>query len=182
MLSHWLFNFYAEYVMLNARVDESQAPIKIARRNINNLRCADGTILMAEKVEELKSLLMKVKEEIEKAGLNINFQNTKVMASGPIISWQIDEKTMATVTDFIFGGASKSLQLVTAALKLKYACSLEKNYDQPRLHIKKQRHYFASKGHLVKAMIFPVVTYECEIWTIKKPECQRIDVFELWCW
>ena len=168
--------------MLNARVDESQAPIKISRRNINNLRCADGTILMAEKVEELKSLLMKVKEEIEKAGLNINFQNTKVMASGPIISWQIDEKTMATVTDFIFGGASKSLQLVTAALKLKYACSLEKNYDQPRLHIKKQRHYFASKGHLVKAMIFPVVTYECEIWTIKKPECRRIDVFELWCW
>ena len=104
------------------------------------------------------------------------------MASGPIISWQIDEKTMATVTDFIFGGASKSLQLVTVALKLKYACSLEKNYDQPRLHIKKQRHYFASKGHLVKAMIFPVVTYECEIWTIKKPECRRIDVFELWCW
>ena len=125
---------------------------------------------------------MQVKEESGKVDLELNIQKTKIMASGPISSWQIDGETMETVTDFIFGGASKSLQLVTAALKLKYACSLEKNYDQPRLHIKKQRHYFASKGHLVKAMIFPVVTYECEIWTIKKPECRRIDVFELWCW
>ena len=124
-MSSCLFNLYAEYTIRNAGLDKSQAGIKFARRNINNLRCADGTILMAEKVEELKSLLMKVKVESEKVGLKLNIQKMKIMASGPIISWQIDEKTMATVTDFIFGGASKSLQLVTAALKLKDAYSLE---------------------------------------------------------
>ena len=106
---------------------------------------ADDTTLMAESEEELKSLLMKVKEESEKAGLKSNIQKTKIMASGPIMSWEIDGETMETVTDFIFE-APKSLQMVSAAIKLKDACSLEESYDQPRQHIKKQRHYFANKG------------------------------------
>ena len=123
ILSSCVFNLYAEYIMRNAGLDEAQAGIKIARRNINNLRYADDTIFMAES-EELKSLLMKVKEESEKAGLKLNIQKTKIMASGPITSWQIDGETMETVRDLIFL-APKSLQMVTAAMKLKDACSLE---------------------------------------------------------
>ena len=123
MLSTCLFNLYAEYIMRNAGLDEAQAGIKITRRNINNLRYADDTILMAE-IKELKSLLMKVKEESEKVGLKLNIEKTKIMASGPITSWQIDGETMETVTDFIWG-APKSLQMVTEAMKLKDACSLE---------------------------------------------------------
>ena len=125
ILSPCLFNWNAEYIMRNARLDEVQAGIKIARRNINNLRCADDTTLMAESEDELKNLMMKVKEESEKVGLKLNIQKTKIMASGPIISWQIDAETVETVTDFIWGGAPKSLQMVTAAMKLKDACSLE---------------------------------------------------------
>ena len=113
-----LFNLYAEYIMRNAGLDEVQARIKIARRNINNLRYADDTTLMAENEEELKSFLMKVKEESEKVGLKLNIQKTKIMASGPTTSWQIDGETMEIVTNFIFG-APKSLQLVTPAMKLK---------------------------------------------------------------
>ena len=120
-----LINLYAEYIRRNARLDEAQTGITIARRNINNLRHADDTTLMEESEEELKSLLMKVKEESEKVGLKLNIQKTKIMASGPITSWEIDGKTMETVTDFIFGGAPISLQMVTAAMKLKDACSLE---------------------------------------------------------
>ena len=111
--------------MRNAGLDEAQAGIKIAGRNINNLRYTDDTILMAESKEELKSLLMKVKEESEKVGLKLNIQKTKIMAFGPITSWKIDGETMQTVSDFILGGASKSLQMVIAAVKLKDACSLE---------------------------------------------------------
>ena len=111
--------------MWNAGLDEAQAGIQIARGNINNLRYADDTTLMAESEEELKSLLMKVKEESENVGLKLNIQKTKIMASGPITSWQIDGETMETATDFIFGGAPKSPQVVTAAIKLKDACSLE---------------------------------------------------------
>ena len=110
--------------MRNSGLEEAQAEIKIARRNINNLRYTDDTILMAESEEELKSLLMKVKEESEKVGLKLNIQKTKIMASGPITSWEIDGETVKTVSDFILG-APKSLQMVTAALKLKDACSLE---------------------------------------------------------
>ena len=110
--------------MWNARLDEAQPGIKIAGRNINNLRCADDTTLIAESKEELKSLLIKVKEESEKAGLKLNIQKTKIMASGPIISWQIDGETMETMADFIFG-APNTLQMVTVAVKLKDACSLE---------------------------------------------------------
>ena len=122
--------------MWNARLDEAQVGIKIARRNNNNLRYADDTTLMAESEEELKSLLMKVKEESEKVGLQLNIQKTKITASGPIASWQIDGETGETVTDFIFG-APKSQQMVTAAMKLKDTYFLEGKYDQPRQHIKK---------------------------------------------
>ena len=124
ILSPCLFNFYAEYIMRNAGLEETQAGIKIARRTINNLRYADDTTLMAEREEELKSLLMKVKEESEKVGLMLNIQKTKTMASGPITSWQIDGETVETVADFIFW-APKSLQMVIAAMKLKDSCSLE---------------------------------------------------------
>ena len=123
ILSPNLFNLYAEYTIRNAELDEAKAGIKIARRNINNLRYADDTTFMAES-EELKSLLMKVKEESEKVGLKLNIQKVKIMASGPITSWKIDGETLETVADFIWG-ASKSLQMVIAAVKLKYAYSLE---------------------------------------------------------
>ena len=169
-MSPCLFNFYAEYIMRNTGLDEAQARIKIARRNINKLRYADDTILMAES-KELKNLLMKVKEKSEKVGLKLNIQKTKIMASGPITSWQINGETMETVIDFILGGAPKSLQMVTAAMKLKDAYSLEENYDQPRQHIKKQRHYFANKGPSSQGCGFSVVMYGCESWTIKKAEC-----------
>ena len=124
MLSPCLFNLYAEYIMWNAGLDEAQAGIKIARRNINNLRYANDTTLMAESEEELKSLLMKVNKEREKAGLKLSIQKTKIMASGPITSWQIDGETMET-SDRLFSWAPKSLQMVTAAMELKDACSLE---------------------------------------------------------
>ena len=127
--------------MRNAGLDKAKAGIKIARRNINNLRYADDSTLMAENEEELKSLLMQVKEETEKVGLKLNIQKTNIMASSPITSWQIDGETVETVADFILG-APKSLQMVTAAMKLKDAYSLED--DQPRQHIKKQRHYFVN--------------------------------------
>ena len=124
ILSSCLFNLYAENIMRNTRLEEAQAGIKIAGRNINNLRYADDTTLMADSEEELKSLLMKVKEDSEKVGLKLNIQKTKSMAYGPITSWQIDRKTVGIVTDFTFGVA-KSLQMVIAAMKLKDACSLE---------------------------------------------------------
>ena len=125
-LSPCLCNLYAECIMRNPWLEEAQAEIKIARRNINNLRYADDTTLMAEIEEELKSLLMKVKKESEKVGLKLNIQKTKIMASGPITSWEIDEETVETVSDFIFW-APISLQMVTAAMKLKDAYSLEGN-------------------------------------------------------
>ena len=124
ILSLYLFNAYAEYTMRNAGLDEAQATIKIARRNINNLRYKDDTILMAESEEKLKSLLMKVKEESEKVALKLNIQKTKIMASGLITSWQIDGETVETVADFILG-APKSLQMVIAAMKLTDTYSLE---------------------------------------------------------
>ena len=123
-MSPCLFNLHAEYIMRNAGLDEAQAGIKIVGRNINNLRYVDDTTLMAESEKELKSFLMKVKEESENVGLKVNIQKTKIMASGPITSWEIDGETMETVTDFIFG-APKSLQVVTACMKLKGAYSLK---------------------------------------------------------
>ena len=129
--------------MRNVGLEETQAGIKIAGRSINNLRYADDTTLMAESEEELKSLLMKVKEESKKVGLKFNIQKTKIMTSGPITSWEIDGETVETVSDFIFG-APKSLQMVIAAMKLKDAYSLEESYDQPRKGIQKQRRYSAN--------------------------------------
>ena len=123
-MSPCLFNLHAEYIIRNAGLDEAQAGIKIAGKNINNFRYADDTTLMAQSEEELKSLLMKVKEESEKVGLKLNIWKTKIMVSSPITSWQIDGETVETVTDFIFR-APKSLQMVTAAIKLKDTCSLE---------------------------------------------------------
>ena len=158
------------------------AGIKIAGRNINNLRNADDTTLMAESEEELKSFLMKVKEESEKVGLKLNIQKMKIMASGPIISWQIDGETMKTVSDFILG-APKSLQMVTAAMKLKDTYSLEEKVMTNLNTILKSRDItLPTKVHLVKAMVFPLVMYGCESWTIKKAEHHRVDAFELRCW
>jgi len=139
-----LFNFCAEYTMGNAGLDEAQAGINIAGTNINNLRYADDTTLMA-KSKEQKSLLMKVKEESEKVGLKLNIQKTKIMASGPIIPWQIDGETMETVTDFILEG-SKITANGDCSHEIKDTCSLEEKLWQPRQHIKKQRHYCANKG------------------------------------
>ena len=118
--------------MWNAGLDEAQAGIKISGRNINNLRYADDTTLMAESKEELKGLLMRVKEESEKVGLKLNIQKTKIIASGPITSWEIDGETVEAVSDFIFWGAPKSLEMVTAAMKLKDATPWKESYDQPR--------------------------------------------------
>ena len=161
--------------MRNAGLFEAQAGIKIARRNINNLRYADDTTLMAENKEELKSILMKVKEESEKAELKLNIQRTKIMASGLITLWQIGGKTMETLTDFIFLG-SKITTDMTAAMDLKDASSLEDSV------LKSRDITLPTKVHLVKAMIFPVDMYGCESWTVKKAECQRTDTFRLWCW
>ena len=167
-------------LMQNAGLDEAQTRIKIVGKNISNLRYADDTTLMAES-EELKSLLMKVKDESEKPGLKLNIQKTKIMPSGPITSWEIDGETVETGTDLIFL-APKSLQMVTAAMKLKNTLApWKKSHDQPRQYIRKQRHYLPTKVCLVKAVVFPVVMYGCESWTIKKADCQKIDAFEL-CW
>ena len=145
ILSPSLFNVYAEYIMRNAGLDEAQAGIKLAGRNINNLRYADDTAFMAESEEELKSLLMKVKEESEKVGLKLNVQKTKLMASGPIISWQIDGETVESMSDFILGG-SKITSNGDCSHEIKRLTPWKESYDQPRQHIKKQRHYFANKG------------------------------------
>ena len=167
--------------MRNAGLEEAQAGIKIVRRNINNLRYADDTILMAESEEELKSILMKVKEESEKVGLKVNSQKTKIMASSPITSWQIDGGTMDTVTDFIFLG-SKITADVYCSHKIKRCLHLERKVMTNLDSIFKSRDItLPTKVHLVKAMVFPVVTYGCQCWTIKKAEYQRIDAFELWC-
>ena len=157
--------------MRNAGLEESQAGIKIAGRNINNLRYADDTTLMAEIEEELKSLLMKVKEENEKLGLKLNIQKTKIMASRPITSWQIDGKTVETVADFIFWG-SKITADGDCSHEIK-RCLLHGRKVMTNLdNILKSRDItLPTKVRLVKAMVFPVVIYGCESWTIKKPEC-----------
>ena len=168
--------------MQNARLDETQAGIKIARRNINNIRYADDTTLMAEREEELKSLLKKVKEEGERSGLKLNIQKTKIMASGPITSWQIDGETMETVTDFILGG-SKITANGDCSHEIKRGLFLGRKAMTNLDSILKSRDItLPTNVHLVKAMVFPVVMYGCESWTIKKAEHLRIDAFELWCW
>ena len=181
ILSSCLFNLYAEYIMRSAGLQEAQAGIKIARRNISKLRYADYTMLMAESEEELKDFLMKVKEGSENVSLKFNIQKTKMMAPGPITSWQIDEETMETVTDFIFVGSK-----ITADgdFSHKIRCLLFGRKVMTNLDsiLKIRDITLPTKVHLVKAMVFPAVMYGCESWTIKKAEHQRIDAFELWCW
>ena len=182
ILSPCLFDFCAEYIMRNAGLEEAQAGIKIAGRNISNLRYADDTTLMVESEEELKSLLMKVKEESEKVGLKFNMQKPKIMASSPVTSWQIDGETVETVSDFIFLG-SKITADGDSSHEIKRRLLLGRKVMTNLGSILKSRDItLPTKVHLVKAMVFPVVMYGCESWTIKKVECQRIDAFELWCW
>ena len=165
--------------MRNAGLEEAQAAIKIARRNINNLRYADDTTLMAESIKELKSLLMKVKEESEKVGLKLNIEKTKIMASGPTTSWQIDGETMETVRDFIFVD-SKIIADGDCSLEIKRHLLLGRKILTNLDSILKSRNIILPpKVRLVKAMVFPVVMYGCESWTTKKAECQRIDAIEL---
>uniref|UniRef100_A0A4W2G977 RNA-directed DNA polymerase n=1 Tax=Bos indicus x Bos taurus TaxID=30522 RepID=A0A4W2G977_BOBOX len=182
ILSPCLFNFYAEYIMRNTGLEETQAGIKIAGRNLNNLRYTDDTTLMAESEEELKSLLMKAKVESDKVGLKLNIQKTKIMASGPITSWEIDGETVETVADFIFLGSQ-----ITAdgdfSHEIKRRLLLGRKVMTNLDSIFKSRDItLPTKIRLVKAMVFPVVMYGCESWTVKKAECRRIDAFELWCW
>ena len=179
ILSHCLFNLYAQYIMRNAGLEEAPAGIKIAERNSNNLRYADDTTLMAESEEELKSLLMKVKEKSEKVGLRLNIQKTKIMASGPITSWQTDGKT---VRDFIFLG-SKITADGTCSHEIKRCFLLGRTVMTNLESILRSRDItLSTKVRLVKAMVFPVVMYGCESWTINKAEPRRIDAFEVWCW
>ena len=175
-----LFNLHAEYIIRNAGLDETQTGIKIAGRNISNLRYADDTTLMA-KSEELKSRLMTVKEESEKVGLKLNIQKTKIMASSPITSWQIDGETLETVADFIFWG-SKITANGDCSHEIKRRLLLGRKVMTNLDRILKSRDItLPTKVHLVKAMVFPIVMYGCESWTIKKAECQRIDAFKQWC-
>jgi len=168
--------------MWNAGLEEAQAAIKIAGRNINNLRSADDTTLMAESEEELKSLLMKVKVESEKVGLKLNIQKTKIMAPGPITSWQIDGKTVETVADFILGGSKITADGDCSHEVKRYLLFGRKAMTNLDSILKSRDISFPTKVHLVKAMFFPVVMYGHESWTIKKADYKRIDAFELWYW
>ena len=165
-----------------AGLEEAQAGIKTAGRNINNHRYSDDTTLMAESEEELKSLLMKVKEESHKAGLKLNIQKTKIMASGPITSWEVDGETVQTVSDFILGGSKITVD-GDCNHEIKRRLLLGRKVMTNLDSILKSRDItLPTKVSLVKAMVFPVVKYGCESWTVKKAERQRIDAFELWCW
>ena len=168
--------------VIGAGLEEAQAGIKTAGRNINNLRYADDTTLMAESEEELKSLLMKVKQESAKAGLKLNIQKTKIMASGPITSWQLDGETVETVADFIFLG-SKITADGDCSHEIKRHLFLgRKVMTNLDIILKIRDITLPTKVNLVKAMVFLVVLYGCVSWTIKKAELQRIDAFQLWCW
>ena len=168
--------------MRNAELDEAQAGIKIARRSINNLRYTDDPTLLAESEEELTSLLMKIKEESEKGVLKLNIQKTKIMASGPITSWEIDGQTAETVTEFTLGG-SKITADGDCSHETKRRLHLGRKVMTNLDKILKSRDItLPRKVHLVKAMVFLVIIYGCESWTIKKAECRRIDAFEPWCW
>ena len=156
--------------------------LQVQGEYINNLRYAGDTTLMAESKEELKGLLMKVKEDSERGGLKLNIQETKIMASGPITSWQIDGETMETVTDFIFLG-SKITAYGDCSHEIKRCLLLGRKVMTKIDRILKSRDIILPTNvHLVKATVFPIVVYGCESWTIKKAECQRIDAFEVWCW
>ena len=171
ILSPCLFNLYAEYIMRNTGLQEAQAGIKTARRNIKNLRYADDTTVRIESEEELKSLLMKVKEKSEKVGLKLNIQKTKIMASGPITSWQINGETVETVSDFILGG-SKITADGDCSHEIKRRLLLGRKAMANLDSIFKSRDItLLTEVCLVKAMVFPVVMCGCESWTVKKAEC-----------
>ena len=172
-MSPGLFNLYAECIVRNVWLEEAQAGIKIPERNINKHRYTDDTLLMAESKEELKSLLMKVKEESEKVGFKLNIQKTKIMASGPITSWEIDGETMETVADFVFLGSK-----ITADGEYSHEIKRKVTTNLDSILISRDV-TLPTKAHLVKAMVFPVVMYGCESWTLKKSEHRRIDAFEL---
>ena len=168
--------------MRNAGLDEAQTRIKIARRNINNLRYADDTTVMAKSKEEQKSLLTKLKQESETAGLKLSIQKMKIMAFSPLTSWQIHGETMETVTDFILGG-SKITADGDCSHEIKRRLLIGRKVMTNLDSIFKSRDItLPTKVPLVKAMLFPGVMYACESWTVKKTEHQRIDAFELWCW
>ena len=185
ILSPCLFNLYAEYIMWNVGLDDSQAGIKTARRNINSFRYADDITLMAESEEELKSLLMKVKEESEKAVSmlrtheKLNIQKAKIMASVPIISWQIGEEKMEKMTDFIFLDSQIS-EDGDCSHKIKRCLLLWRKAMTNLDSVLKAENSFSNKCLYSKAMVFPVVMYGCDSWTIKA-ECQTIYAFEVWC-
>uniref|UniRef100_A0A8D2J082 Reverse transcriptase domain-containing protein n=1 Tax=Varanus komodoensis TaxID=61221 RepID=A0A8D2J082_VARKO len=182
IVSPYLFNVYADHNMRKAGLDESQVGIKIAGRNINNLRYPNDTTLMAESEEELKSLLMWVKEESAKVGLKLNIKKTKIMASGSITSWQIDGEEMEVVTDFIFLG-SKITADGDCSQEIKRHLLLGRKAMENLDSILKSRDItLPTKVHIVKAMVFPVAMYGCESWTIRKAEHQRTEAFELRCW
>ena len=168
--------------MRNTGLEKAQAGIKMAGRNINNLRYADDTTLMEESEEELKSLLMKVREESENVALKLNIQKTKIIASGPITSWQIHGETVEIVRDFISLGSKITADGYCSHETKRWLLLERKAMTNLDCILKSRDIILPTKAHLVKAMVFPVVMYGCESWTIKKAECQRIDAFELWCW
>ena len=165
--------------MRNAWLNEAQDGNKIAKRNVNNLIYTYDITLMAESEEELKSLLMKVKKENEKVGLKFNIQKTKIMASGPITSWQIEGGETEAVSDFVFLGSKITVDCDETKRHLLLGSKAMTNLDSK---LKNRDITLLTKVCLFKAMVFPVVMYRCESWAIKKAECQRIDAFELWCW
>ena len=166
----------------NAGLDEAQVGIKISRRNINDLRYADDTTLMAESEEDLRSLLIKVKEESEEVGLKFNIQKTNIMVSGPITSWQIDKETVETVADFILGGSKINVDDEYSHEIKRHLLLGRKVMTNLDSILKSRGITLPTKFRLVKAMVYPVVMYGCESWTVKKAEHRRIDAFELWCW
>ena len=168
--------------MRNGRLDELQAGIKIGGRNINNLRCVVDTTLMVESEEELKSLLMRVKEESERADFRLNIKKIKIMASGPLTAWQIEGEKVKVVTDFLFLGSKITVD-VDCSHEIRRQLLLGRKAITNLDRVLKSRDItLLTKVGIVKAMVFPVVKYSCESWTRKKTECQTIDAFELWCW
>ena len=177
-----LFNLYTEHSMRTARLDELQAGIKIGRRNINNLRYVDDITLMAESEEELKNLLIRVKEESERAGLRLNVKKTKIMASNPITAWQIEGEKVEVVTDFLFLGSKITVDGDCSheiRRRLLLGRKAMTNIDSV---FKSRDITLPTKVPIGKALVFPVVMYSCESWTVKKAEHERIDAFKLWCW
>ena len=181
LLSPCLFNLYTEHIMRNAGLDELQAGIKMGGRNINNHRYVDGTTPMAESKEELKSLLMRVKEESERASLKLNIKKTKIMAPSPITAWQIEEEKVEAVTDFLFL-SSKITVDSDCSHEIRRRLLLVRKAMTNLDNMLKSRRYSANEGLYSQDIVFPVLMYGCESWTIKKAKCQIIDAFELWFW